>query len=270
MLEMGMIVSPKPRCQHVIMSANWDACMCTLFLPGSMALMPDNLYNPFAIDIPPDPDIPTFPAMPSVPPPSSPLAPYNPPLNDAPECPFTANCGKKPGVNEYEDCVGYDSWGFSEVRRGKYSPASRFFNSLNCFYIMKPYDRFKVPKKIEAFWYLSKKRGDVQTFYESESLTLECKGKGGYTNPWKVFCEDMVWKLKVECSTPWSKFWRGDCEKAPPPKGFTASSQLGEFCPIDCGFVEHKLEWPYPTPPPAAPAPAAKMLTQLVAHDIRK
>lgn len=217
--------------------------------------MPDNLYDPFAVEVPPDPDIPTFPAMPSVPPPSNPLQPYNPPLG-IPECPFSKKCGRKMGEDKFEECVGYDSWGFDEVRMGKYSPASRFFNSINCFYIMKPYDRFHVPKKLEAFWYLAKKRGEVADLYDAESLTLTCSDQA-FTNPWKDFCDDMVWRLKTKCNAPWSTLWTGTCKKAPPPPGFHVTSMLGEFCPLECGFMKYKLEWPYPLPASPAPAPAA-------------
>jgi len=253
--EKAFILKPKVKCQHIIMSSNWDACMCTLNLPGSIAPMPDNLYDPYAVEVPPDPDIPTFPAMPSVPPPSNPLQPYNPPLG-VPECPFIKKCGRKPGEDKFEECVGYDSWGFDEVRMGKYSPASRFFNSVNCFYIMKPYNRFHVPKKVEAFWYLAKKRGEVSDLYDSEELSLVCTDQT-FTNPWKDFCDDMVWRLKTDCATPWSALWKDTCKKAPPPPGFAATSMLGEFCPLDCSFLKYKLEWPYPLPPAPAPAPAA-------------
>lgn len=228
--------------------------MCTIFLPGSIAPMPDNLYNPYAVEVPPDPDIPTFPAMPSVPPPSNPLQPYNPPLG-VPECPFIKKCGRKPGEDKFEDCVGYDSWGFDEVRMGKYSPASRFFNSVNCFYIMKPYNRFHVPKKVEAFWYLAKKRGDVKDLYDSEELTLTCEDQS-FTNPWADFCDDMVWRLKTSCGTKWNALWTGTCKKAPAPPHFTVDSYLGEFCPLDCGFLKYDLQWLDPIPPGPSPGPA--------------
>lgn len=254
--EKAFILNPKVKCQHIVMSSNWDACMCTIFLPGSIAPMPDNLYNPYAVEVPPDPDIPIAPPMPSVPPPSNPLQPYNPPLGE-PECPFIKKCGRLPGDDSFAECVGYDSWGFDEVRMGKYSPASRFFNSVNCFYIMKPYNRFHVPKKLEAFWYLAKKRGDVKDLYDSEELTLACEDQS-FTNPWVDFCDDMVWRLKTSCQAQWKDLWTGTCKKAPAPPGFRVESYLGEFCPLDCGFIKYKLEWPYPVPPgPPAPAPAA-------------
>eukprot|EP00397_Hematodinium_sp_SG-2012_P045522 GEMP01051159.1.p1 GENE.GEMP01051159.1~~GEMP01051159.1.p1 ORF type:complete len:142 (+),score=34.59 GEMP01051159.1:309-734(+) len=130
------------------MSANWDGCMCTIPQPGNINPMPDNLFNPFAVEIPPDPNIPLAPQLATVPPPSNPLAPFVPPMM-VPECPYSKAC-----PNDDSTCVGFNSWGFSEVRMGKYSPASRHFNAIYCFYIMKPYDQFKTPARILGYWKL--------------------------------------------------------------------------------------------------------------------
>jgi len=147
-LEKATVVDPAVTCEHVMVSANWDGCMCTVPLPGNINPMPHSLFNPFAVDIPPDPDIPALPALPTVPPPSNPLAAFVPPMM-VPDCPYQKAC-----LEEDTKCVGFNSWGFSEARKGKYSPASRHFNAIYCFYIMKPYDRFKVPPRIEGYWRL--------------------------------------------------------------------------------------------------------------------
>ena len=77
-------------------------------------IMPDAFYNPFAQDIPPDPNIPGFPPMPTVPPPSNPLAPFVPPMMDT-DCPHQDPCGdKNPQINNFQECVGYDPFGFSD------------------------------------------------------------------------------------------------------------------------------------------------------------
>lgn len=253
-LEAGIVVDPPPKCEHVVYSSNWDGCMCAIPQPGNLNPMPDTLYNPFAQDIPPDPNIPGFPPMPTVPPPSNPLAPFVPPMM-IPTCPYNDACGDKdPLVNNFQECVGFDSFGFSEVRKGKYSPASRFFNAIHCFYIMKPYDLFKVPKKIEAFFHLQEKRGEVLSYQHNVPLKLECKSQTFMDN-WHVFCEEMVINLETPCEKPWSKLWSGDCEGAPPPtEDFSMGSELGEFCPFHCGFKKHELDWPWE--PPGAPAPA--------------
>lgn len=212
--------------------------MCTISLPPSINPMPDNLFNPFAQPIPPDPDIPVFPSPPTVPPPSNPLQPYNAPMT-VPQCPFQDACGKRAGF----DCVGFDSWGFSSVKMAHYSPASRFFNSITCSYIMKPYDRFKVPEKVTALWKLQEKRGLVVGHYNTD-LTLICKDQN-FTNTWGKMCNEQVFRLKIDCGVPWSGLWQGSCSKAPPPAGFNATSSLGEFCPRECGYKEHELVWPY-------------------------
>jgi hypothetical protein len=243
LLEKAIIYDPPARCWHSLLSSNWDACVCSLQLPGNINPMPDNLYNPYAVPIPVDPDIPVFPPVATVPPPSNPLAPYNPPMM-APACPFQDTCGSntKWGVDGNFDCVGRDSWGFSEVYMGKYSPAQRFFNTITCSYIMKPWDRFVVPKKVQAFWRMRVKRGEIKTAYNEETITLECKTKT-FSNPWGDVCADQIYRLKTPCDRPWSQLWPEGCEKAPPPANFTASSTLGEFCPFECGFKAGELTW---------------------------
>lgn len=251
LLEQAIIVDPKAHCWHAVLASNWDACMCSIPLPPSIVPQTDNLFNPYAQVIPPDPSIPTFAPQPTVPPPSNPLMPYNAPMM-LPSCPFQAPCGPDGGF----DCVGFDSFGFSEVNMVPYRPASRYLNSITCSYVMKPYDLFKVPDKVQAFWRMEFKHGEVLAFYDTD-LTLKCTDQK-FTNPWSSFCKDQVFRMKTDCGVPWSSLWKGTCKEAPPPANFTASSSLGEFCPLECGFKKHELKWPYPMaePPAAAPAPA--------------
>jgi len=113
--------------------------------------MPNTLQNPYEVDIPPDPNIPTAPPLLPVPPPSNPLAAYVAPLM-IPQCPYNSAC-----PDGDSSCVGYNSWGFSEVRMSRYSPGTRFFNAIYCLYVMKPYDVFKIPVKIKGYWELQDK-----------------------------------------------------------------------------------------------------------------
>lgn len=147
LLEKGMVVNPKPKCQHIVMASNKDGCNCFINLPGSINPMPDTLQNPWAVQVPPsDANAPDFAALPTVPPPANPLTPFNAPMM-VPSCPFSKKCAEGD-----EECVGFNTWGFSSASMGRYSPASSFGNSINCFYIAEPYDRFAVPKKVQAVW----------------------------------------------------------------------------------------------------------------------
>lgn len=240
LLEKAMVVYAV-RCSHVRFSTNWDGCDCFIHLPGNIVPQPKLDYNPFDAGVAPSAAVPGFPGMPTVPPPSSKTAPYNaPPM--IPSCPYSNSC-----ADGDFNCVGFNSFGFSEVRMGKYSPASRYFNSINCFFIMKPYDRWLVPKKIEAFWYLQMKRAHVQDFYLTESINVVCKDQT-LSNAWHIFCEDYVFTLKFSCDTQWRDLFSGGCKGARPPKEFLMRTELGDICPFECGFQSGELQWPYKQP----------------------
>merc|ERR1719161_1047661 len=109
-----------------------------MVLPASINPQPANLYNPFLVSVPPDPNIPVVAAMPTVPPPSNPMQPYVAPMM-APECPYMAACAN---ADDFE-CVGHNSWGFATAHIADYSPAAAALNSASCSFTMKPYGRFK-------------------------------------------------------------------------------------------------------------------------------
>lgn len=250
-LEMAIIVDPPPRCYHAVLAANWDACQCTIDLPPSINPQPNTLFDPYALTLTPDPDVPTMAPVPTLPPPSNPLMPYNAPMM-VPSCPYKDPCGP----NATFDCVGYDTWGFSVVQEGGYQPASRFFNNIICSYIMKPYDSFKVPEKVQALFRMQTRNNEVLGHYKT-NMILRCKDQSGLqviSNSWGDTCQEQVFRLKVDCGMSWSQLWTGSCAKAPPPDGFQDISSLGELCPLECGFRRGELKWPYPlpttTPPP--------------------
>jgi len=238
LLENAIVMEPAAKCTHVRFSSNWDGCDCFIHMLGTHQAMPVLDYNPWMQTIPADPSVPGFPGMPTFPPHSNGAMPYSPPAMPT-FCPFQDACGDK-GF----DCVGYDSFGFHEVRMGKYSPASRYFNSINCFYIMKPYDKWALPKKVESFWYLQQKRAHVEDFYLTEMIEVKCKSEV-VTDQWHVFCEDYIFFLKFSCDHPWWQLFTGDCKGAPPPGDFPPHVTLGDVCPFECGFRAGFLHWPY-------------------------
>lgn len=52
---------------------------------------------------------------------------------------------------EGRHCVGFNSFGFSRVQMGRYSPASRHFNAIYCYYVMEPYHDFAIPERVQAY-----------------------------------------------------------------------------------------------------------------------
>lgn len=242
LLQEAVVLEPKFECHHAVFSSNWDGCDCTFYLNGNDWPQPDLLFNPFQEAIAPSPDVPGIPMMPTLPPVMSVWnTHYLPPPKLNPPCPLSNHCGKDGGF----ECVGYDSFGFSEVTKGKFSPASRYFNSINCFYIMKPYDQWNLPKKVEAFWYLQAKRAHVQDFYMGNDISIQC-GPETKTDKHFVFCEDFVFYLQFACETPWRMLFKGSCLGAPAPEHFSDTATLGEVCPFECGFHTGEPTWPYP------------------------
>jgi len=244
LLEKAIITNPGAKCTHIIISTNVDACDCYVSLPGYQYSEPNWLYDPFAPNIPADPDTPAVGGFPTMPPPASknPGIPFLPLTRINPPCPFAATCG------DNFDCVGVDSWGFSTVQKGKWNAAMgpQGLNTMNCFYLTAPGGEFKVPKKIEAFWYLQQKRGQVQDFYMNEAISVQCTDETT-TDPHYVFCEDYVLYLGFSCEIRWQDLFQGNCIAAPAPPSFTGLSPLGEICPMECGFINGELHWPYPS-----------------------
>jgi len=100
LLQEAFVVEPPATCSHVIFAENSDGCTCTAVMPASMNPVPGNFYNPFLMDVPPDPNIPIPESLPTVPPPSNPAQPYvAPPM--APVCPFMSACADPDSF----DCV---------------------------------------------------------------------------------------------------------------------------------------------------------------------
>eukprot|EP00927_Polykrikos_kofoidii_P070857 TRINITY_DN67235_c0_g1_i1.p1 TRINITY_DN67235_c0_g1~~TRINITY_DN67235_c0_g1_i1.p1 ORF type:complete len:328 (-),score=37.76 TRINITY_DN67235_c0_g1_i1:57-1040(-) len=147
-LQRSLVLDPTARCRYTTFAVDFDGCVCTVKLPRNVQPAPDLLFDPFPEDMP-DSDVPTAPPMKQVPPPLNPVRPYVAPVM-LPTCPFATNCSALPigGPVSAASCVGYDTWGFGEVRTGGFSPASGYLNQLTCSYIMKPGGRFIVPYKV--------------------------------------------------------------------------------------------------------------------------
>jgi len=242
LLQEGFLVDPPAKCVHVILAENVDGCTCSTFLPGSINPQPANFYNPFLVDIPPNPDLPVPASMPTVPPPSNPMQPFIPPMMP-PECPFMKKCGN-PGAFE---CVGHDSWGFSEAHIADYSPAAAALNSMSCTYVMKPYARFKVPDKVSALWHLNAKL--VKVFDRmSDPFNLFCTSTNVSYPSLQFFCKDQLQRMGLPCDAEWYKVTKQHMDKrcwdAPAPDGFVTDSTLAELCPLECGWKKGVARWP--------------------------
>lgn len=204
--------------------------------------MPNSFYNPFLIDVPPNPDVPVPAAMPTVPPPSNPMQPFIPPMMP-PECPFMAACADPDGF----DCVGHNSWGFAEAHIADYSPAAAALNSASCTYMMKPYARFKVPNRVAALWHLNAKL--IKVFDTmSAPFTIFCSTENVTSPSLEYFCKDQLKRLGMPCDTAWANVTKMSqaqhCWDAPAPDGFEIDSSLAELCPLECGWKKGATRWP--------------------------
>lgn len=241
-LQQAMVVDPPASCINTNYDpSGWDSCKCTIVLPPTLKPQPDNLYNPFQPTIVEDPDIPTFPPPPTVPPPNNPLQPYNAPMM-VPACPFASKCSE----SSY-DCVDFTSWGFGEAVMAKYTPAAGSLNVINCNYLKMKTGTFKIPPKISAFFNLTVKYDKVKEAQEKD-LVVQCKDKNE-THIWGDWCKDQVNEQMKPCLTTWNLLFDGDCMQAPPPTGFGPQSELGQLCPLQCGFLLGQTHWPAPPTP---------------------
>jgi len=242
LLQEGFLVSPGASCSHVIFAGNIDGCTCTMTLPANVNPQPNSFQNPWLVSIAPDPSVPVPAAMPTVPPPSNPMQPFIPPAMP-PVCPFSAPC---PDPNSF-DCLGFNSWGFSEHHIADYSPAAAALNSASCTYMMKPYARFKVPERVISLWHLNAKL--VKVFDSmSEPFTMFCHGENVTAPTLEFFCKDQLKRLGLPCSTQWTdltkKHQAVKCRDAPAPDGFEFDSTLAELCPLECGWKKGVTRWP--------------------------
>lgn len=243
LFQEGFLVSPGAKCQHVIFAENVDGCTCTINLPASInpQATAGNLYNPFLPEIPPDPSVPLPQAMPTVPPPSNPLQPYLAPMMP-PECPFITACGDP----ESFDCVGYNSWGFTEAGMSGYTPAAASLNMMSCSYLMKPYSEFKIPTRMKALWRLNAKQ--MKVFKRmNEPFLMKCVGQNVASASQLSWCNDKVNRMKFSCDKTWedvAKATAKACEAAPAPEGFATESTLADLCPTICGWKKGVVKWP--------------------------
>jgi len=257
LMQEGFLVSPPAVCTHVVFAKNVDGCSCTMVLPANINPQPANFYNPWLIDIAPDPNVPVPRSMPTVPPPSNPLQPFIPPMMPV-VCPFSAACADP---NAFE-CVGHNSWGFSSAHVADYSPAAAALNTASCTYMMKPYDRFKVPEKVISLWHLNAKL--VKVFDSmSDPFTMFCSGENVTAPSLQFFCKDQLKRLGLPCDMPWNevtkKHQAQKCAHAPAPDGFEIDSTLADLCPLECGWKKGVYKWPpFPTAAERAVAAAAK------------
>lgn len=251
----GFLVDPPASCTHVEFAKNIDGCTCTMVLPGSINPQPANFYNPYLVEVPPDPSVPVPKSMPTVPPPSNPMQPFVPPMMP-PECPFISACADPDSF----DCVGHNSWGFAEAHMADYSPAAAALNSASCTYMMHPYGRFKVPERVASLWHLNVKL--IKVFDTmSDPFTMFCTNENVTSPSLQFFCKDMLNRLGLPCSTAWAdvtkKHQAVKCQEAPAPDGFKIDSTLAELCPLECGWKKGTAKWP-PFPTAAEKAAAAK------------
>lgn len=144
LLQQAFLMEPKGSCEEVRLYDDWEGCSCKIEQPRSMNPWPDTFYDPSAITVK---DHPTFPPVPSLAPPFNPRGPYVAPRME-PQCPFSRQCAGKPGT----DCVGFDSWGFKQLRLEPYSAAAGHFKSITCTYMMDKDGHFQVPGKVAALW----------------------------------------------------------------------------------------------------------------------
>lgn len=242
LFQEGFEVDPPAHCTHVVLANNIDGCNCNMVLPGNINPQPMNLYNPFIIEVPPNPNVPVPPSMPTVPPPSNPAMPYNPPMMP-PECPFQKACAD---ADDFK-CVGFNSWGFGQAGLADYSPAAAALNTASCMYTMKPYGEFKVPKKMEALWHLNTKLVKVFNRLEKE-FTLYCDEENVTISSHTTWCREQVVKYKMPCTDTWQVVMKKSevkaCRLAPPPDGFDEESKLAELCPLECGWKKGEARWP--------------------------
>jgi len=236
------LVDPPATCKHVIFAANVDGCTCTSVLPASINPLPANFYNPYLIDIPPDPNVPVPKSMPTVPPPSNPMMPFVAPMMP-PTCPFLSACADPDSF----DCVGHNSWGFSEAHIAEYSPAAAALNTVSCTYMMKPYARFKVPNRVVSLWHLNAKL--VKVFDRmSDPFTMFCAGENVTAPSLEFFCKDQLQRLGLPCTMAWANVTKNHqaekCKYAPAPDGFEIDSTLAELCPLECGWKKGAVKWP--------------------------
>lgn len=256
-LQEAIVVEPKASCRHVVFSAveRLDGCTCSIVLPASINPMPNNLYDPWAIDVAPDPDLPLPPTPPTVPPPSNPMQPYIAPMM-APECPFAKSCAKPDDFG----CVGYNSFGFSEAHMAPYSPAASHLNQISCSYFMALRSTFQIPSKVGTFAMILAKRKQVEEDYEKPFVIPQVlDGFGGKGEPmkgipcagkeiektWREFCFNRVSEKNWPCSIKYTAIMESEkCVGAPAPTGFLISSTLKEMCPLECGFTRGHTMWP--------------------------
>jgi len=241
LFQEAFLVSPGASCSHVVFAGNMDGCTCSLVLPANINPQPASFYNPWLVDIPPDPNVPVPEAMPTVPPPSNPMQPFIPPAMP-PVCPFMDAC---PDPNSF-DCTGFNSWGFADAKIADYSPAAAALNSASCTYMMKPYAKFKVPERVVSMWKLNAKLVKVMDSMQ-EPFTMHCDGENVTTPTLEEFCKDQLGRLGTPCKTNWggvAKTGGRKCREALAPDGFEFDSTLAELCPLQCGWKKGVTRWP--------------------------
>jgi len=242
LFQEAFLVSPGASCNHVIFAGNMDGCTCTTVLPASINPQPAAFYNPWLVEITPDPSIPLPEPMATVPPPSNPMMPFIAPAMP-PVCPFLASC---PDPNSF-DCVGFNSWGFADAKIADYSPAAAALNSVSCTYMMKPYMKFKVPERVVSLWKLNAKLVKVMDSMQ-EPFTMVCDGEDSVKKPsLEEFCKDQLGRLGSSCTTDWAgaaKTRGRKCRSSPAPDGFEFDSTLAELCPMQCGWKKGVTRWP--------------------------
>lgn len=145
-LQKGLVVQPAPTCWNLTLPGDWTGCTCSIRLPRSIRQRPDLHYDPYFVAPPKHENLPTFPPLKLPEPPRNPLVPYEVP-EMSPDCPFKARC-----EGDSFECVGFNSWGFEEVKMAEYQPALAYLNEMICHYVMNPNSSFQVPPKVQELW----------------------------------------------------------------------------------------------------------------------
>lgn len=252
LLAAAFLVRPKPTCKYVDISSNGSACFCTIYLPPSLKNLPAKadpavLVSPPSFGAPspaallsPPPGVadraalaattPTFPPLQQVTPALTPLGPYTArPM--AAECPFSRSCSN-------DNCVGYDSFGFSHALMASPTPGSEYLHTMGCMYVMKPGTNFVVPSRVSDLWNMENNRLDpTYALHYAKHLDLQCEGLY-LGNTLKEFCQDMILQMNTSCSKVWAEVVSTRCSHAPPPVGFNLTSALWQVCPFECELNE--------------------------------
>mmetsp|Transcript_69748 Transcript_69748/g.179849 ORF Transcript_69748/g.179849 Transcript_69748/m.179849 type:complete len:288 (+) Transcript_69748:2-865(+) len=224
------ILEANPTCQAAEFAEEWFGCTCEIPLPRNVDQLPNMALDPYALEALPGSVKFGLPPREAMPPPSNPALPYQPQPMEA-ECPFAAACGASGGFN----CVGFDSFGFSSVHLAPYTPSTAYLKTMSCSYMMGKGGQFTIPAKVKSFHRMQEQRDKAQEAYRLK-LNAVCPGLPAGTSLGD-FCQALFSRQDM-CQLTWATMTK-TCQQAPPPIGFTASTQGFHLCPFECETPSH-------------------------------